>query len=127
VVDVPAAPGREALFRLRVMGYRLCPVAQTCDGRLWILVQVGAALLHGHTHGPQWRYGTYDVQCHSEGSYVVLPPSPGLRWLAVPDPSRRALPEAHTIIGTIAQACGQSSGLTRRPATPGIVEVTSQT
>jgi len=74
---------------------------------LWVFGQVGARLLHALTHGTQWRYGTFDVHCHSEGSYVVLPPSPGVRWLAVPDPTRRALPEADAVIGTITHTCGQ--------------------
>ena len=91
VVDIPAAPGREALFRLDLMGYRLGPVAQTGDGRVWVFVQVGARLLHALTHGAQWRYGTFDVHCHSEGSYVALPPSPGVR-LARPTRPRAPRP-----------------------------------
>ena len=117
VLDVPGHAGRAALLRLTSNGHRLGPVTETHDGRLSVFVQVGARLLDDLPYGCQWRYGTYDVHLHGEGSYVLLPPSPGVRWMHPPRPSSRTLPSAGELVSVLASTCRDSAGQRR----PGLV------
>lgn len=109
-LDLPVTPGYEALGRLEEAGRRLGPVSVTADDRMLILVAVGARLGGDAVAGEPWRYGAYDVHCHSEGSYVGLPPTSGARWLYPPvaERGRLLLPHPDEVLGAVLDACLRS-------------------
>jgi hypothetical protein len=102
-LDVPAAPGQEAVYRLQEMGAELGPVLRS-DDRVLLFVGVGARLGAEAIVDTSWRYGSFDVHCRSEGSYVVLPPSAGSSWLIPPTAGDR-YPDADGVIGAVLDAC----------------------
>jgi hypothetical protein len=114
-IDMPAEAGREALHRLREMGYRLGPVAATDERRMLIFVEVADRQPAECAAGPvgrPWRYAELDVYLATQGSYVMLPPSPGVRWVIPPRPLERRgrLPRVEELIGAIAAVCLELRG-----------------
>jgi hypothetical protein len=118
VLDVPEQAGCLALARLERMGALLGPVIATPDRRLRFLVQPGAkAGLPALLTAAGWGRVELDLICHGERGYVLAPPSrvasaPNgavgrTQWVRPPAEENRWLPEAATLIPTLAYACGR--------------------
>jgi hypothetical protein len=113
VLDVPHAPGAEALRRLEDMRYEVGPAAETGDDRILIWVIAGARMLASLTEPREWPYDHLDLHCYSTGGFVIAPPCCDVRWLNPPDLGW-VLPRADDIVGVIARACQEAlSGPTR--------------
>jgi hypothetical protein len=106
ILDVPLAPGREAMLRFELMGRSLGPVVEHSD-RLLFWVASGARLLHHLVHGDHWPHHELGLHCRSEGEFVPLPPTGQARWVIPPTGSDGLFPQTDDLLGIIVQACRQ--------------------